>query len=73
MSAKRKLTKVEKKAVKMSLRVRVLMKRRRPNLYHGLYLEGFKGGILAMMDNLEFARSLARKERLIKRALNFIK
>lgn len=73
MSTKRKLTAVEKKAVKMSLRVRFTMRRRRPDLYTRLYLDGFKDGVLTMMENLEFSRSLARKDRLIKRVLKPIK
>ena len=68
-----KPTPIERRAVKMSMRVRLNMRRHNPDLAMKIYLEGFKAGVQTMLENWDFARFIARRDRLMARVSKLIK
>jgi len=69
-----KPTSIERKAAKMSMRVRFKMRQHwKEGLVSKLYLEGFKCGVHTMLENLDFARFMRRRERLFSKIEKLIK
>ena len=71
MSSKKrnyKPTALEAKAAKMSMRVRYKMRKHwREGMVSRVYLDGFKSGIQCMLENLDFARFMRRRDRMFSK------